>query len=271
MAGPTSATRTSSSPWAAIPLRTTRSGSVSSWKRDGTGTQAGLGRSTIQSHGGGRGSLRPDPRRHRHRVSRRADQLRPDPQPVSRRIRPPVHQRAVPGLGAMPSTRSAACSPDGTTRRRRTRTSRAGITSSTSRGSRRIDPTLAHPRSVFQVMKRFYSRYTPDTVSNICGCSADDFVKAADLITSTHTPDRVGDHVCARLDAPQPLGAADSRRGDAAAAARQHRAARRRAQRAPRSPTSRAAPTAAWRITTCPATSPSRRPIRSRWPRSSAR
>src|SRR5688572_9762819 len=41
-------------------------------------------------------------------------------------------------------------------------------------------------------MKRFYSRYTPDTVSNICGCSADDFVKAADLITSTHTPDRVG-------------------------------------------------------------------------------
>ena len=29
-------------------------------------------------------------------------------------------------------------------------------------------------------------------MSNICGCSADDFVKAADLITSTHTPDRVG-------------------------------------------------------------------------------
>ena len=39
-----------------------------------------------------------------------------------------------------PSTRSAACSPDGTTRRRRTRTSRAGITSSTSRGSRRSIP-----------------------------------------------------------------------------------------------------------------------------------
>ena len=59
-------------------------------------------------------------------------------------------------------------------------------------GFAKVDPTLAHPRSVFQVMKRFYSRYTPDTVSNICGCSADDFVKAADLITSTHTPDRVG-------------------------------------------------------------------------------
>jgi formate dehydrogenase major subunit len=59
-------------------------------------------------------------------------------------------------------------------------------------GFAKVDPTLAHPRSVFQVMKHFYSRYTPDTVSNICGCSADDFVKAADLITSTHTPDRVG-------------------------------------------------------------------------------
>jgi formate dehydrogenase major subunit len=59
-------------------------------------------------------------------------------------------------------------------------------------GFAKVDPELAHPRSVFQVMKRFYSRYTPDTVSNICGCSADDFVKAADLITSTHTPDRVG-------------------------------------------------------------------------------
>ena len=59
-------------------------------------------------------------------------------------------------------------------------------------GFAKADPTLAHPRSVFQVMKRFYSRYTPETVSTICGCSPDDFVKAADLITSTHTPDRVG-------------------------------------------------------------------------------
>ena len=59
-------------------------------------------------------------------------------------------------------------------------------------GFAKVDPTLAHPRTVFQVMKRFYSRYTPETVSNICGCNADDFVKTADLITSTHTPDRVG-------------------------------------------------------------------------------
>jgi formate dehydrogenase major subunit len=55
-----------------------------------------------------------------------------------------------------------------------------------------VDATLEHPRSVFQVMKRFYSRYTPEMVSTICGCSPDDFVATAELITSTHTPDSVG-------------------------------------------------------------------------------
>jgi formate dehydrogenase-N alpha subunit len=60
------------------------------------------------------------------------------------------------------------------------------------KGFARTDPTLAHPRTVFQVMKRFYARYTPEMVSSICGCSPEDFLKAADLITSTGTPDRAG-------------------------------------------------------------------------------
>ena len=58
-------------------------------------------------------------------------------------------------------------------------------------GFAKADPTLAHPRSVFQVMKRFYSRYTPEMVATICGCSADDFVKAhleiGNLPTTTNT------------------------------------------------------------------------------------
>jgi formate dehydrogenase major subunit len=60
------------------------------------------------------------------------------------------------------------------------------------RGFARTDPSMQHPRSVFQVMKTFYSRYTPEAVANICGCTAEDFVKAAELITSTHTADRAG-------------------------------------------------------------------------------
>jgi formate dehydrogenase major subunit len=59
-------------------------------------------------------------------------------------------------------------------------------------GFARVDPTLEHPRSVFQVMKRFYARYTPEMVANICGCTAQDFERAAELITSTHTADRAG-------------------------------------------------------------------------------
>ncbi len=39
-------------------------------------------------------------------------------------------------------------------------------------GFAKVDATLEHPRSVFQVMKRFYARYTPEMVSTICGCSA---------------------------------------------------------------------------------------------------
>jgi formate dehydrogenase major subunit len=60
------------------------------------------------------------------------------------------------------------------------------------KGFARTDPTLEHPRSVFQSMKAFYERYTPETVSNICGCRADEFLKAAELITSTYTADRAG-------------------------------------------------------------------------------
>jgi formate dehydrogenase major subunit len=60
------------------------------------------------------------------------------------------------------------------------------------KGFARVDPELTHPRSVFQVMKRFYARYTPEMVAAICGCHADDFLAVAELVTSTYTPDRVG-------------------------------------------------------------------------------
>jgi formate dehydrogenase major subunit len=60
------------------------------------------------------------------------------------------------------------------------------------RGFAKTDPTLQHPRSVFQAMKTFYARYTPEMVSTICGCSAEAFNAAAEMITSTCTADRAG-------------------------------------------------------------------------------
>lgn len=47
-----------------------------------------------------------------------------------------------------------------------------------------FDSTLQHPRSVFQLLKKHYSRYTPEMVERITGIPKDQFLKAADLFTS---------------------------------------------------------------------------------------
>ena len=60
------------------------------------------------------------------------------------------------------------------------------------KGFAKVDPTMQNPRCVFQIMKKFYARYTPEMVSSICGCKPEDFVKSAELITSTYPPDKVG-------------------------------------------------------------------------------
>jgi formate dehydrogenase major subunit len=59
-------------------------------------------------------------------------------------------------------------------------------------GYARVDTTLEDPRSVYQLMKRHYSRYTPEMVANICGCAKEQFLKAAEIISSTYLPDKAG-------------------------------------------------------------------------------
>jgi len=46
------------------------------------------------------------------------------------------------------------------------------------------DLTLQHPRCVFQLLKKQYSRYTPEMVERITGIPKNQFLKAADLFTS---------------------------------------------------------------------------------------
>lgn len=43
----------------------------------------------------------------------------------------------------------------------------------------RSDPTLQHPRCVFQVLKRHYARYTAEMVSQVCGCTTEHFLGVA--------------------------------------------------------------------------------------------
>ncbi|BAS27656.1 formate dehydrogenase [Limnochorda pilosa] len=59
-------------------------------------------------------------------------------------------------------------------------------------GFARRDPTLQDPRSVFQILKAHYARYTPEVVADICGCSREEFLKVADVVCSTGRADRVG-------------------------------------------------------------------------------
>jgi len=54
------------------------------------------------------------------------------------------------------------------------------------------DMTLEHPRSVFQLLKKHYSRYTPEMVAKIAGCSEEDFLEMAKIVCSTGRADRVG-------------------------------------------------------------------------------
>jgi len=46
------------------------------------------------------------------------------------------------------------------------------------------DTTLEHPRCVYQLLKKQYSRYTPEMVERITGIPKDQFLKAADMFTS---------------------------------------------------------------------------------------
>ncbi|GAA4752878.1 molybdopterin-dependent oxidoreductase [Gordonia alkaliphila] len=54
------------------------------------------------------------------------------------------------------------------------------------------DETLTHPRSVFQVLKRHYARYTPEMVSQMCGVSAEDFAYLANSLTENSGRERTG-------------------------------------------------------------------------------
>ena len=52
------------------------------------------------------------------------------------------------------------------------------------------DPSLQHPRCVFQLLKRHYRRYTPELVAELCGCTAEEFVSVAEALCSNSGRER---------------------------------------------------------------------------------
>jgi formate dehydrogenase major subunit len=59
------------------------------------------------------------------------------------------------------------------------------------------DPTLEHPRCVYQVLKRHFARYTPEMVADVCGVPADRFLAVAEALTSNSGRERTSAFVYA--------------------------------------------------------------------------
>jgi formate dehydrogenase major subunit len=58
-------------------------------------------------------------------------------------------------------------------------------------GYARTDPTLQDPRTVFQLLKKHYARYTPEVVESITGIPHDQFLEVARLVGEMGRPDKV--------------------------------------------------------------------------------
>jgi formate dehydrogenase major subunit len=52
------------------------------------------------------------------------------------------------------------------------------------------DPTLQHPRCVYQILKRHFARYTPEIVEAICGIPKEQFLRVCTAWTSNSGRDR---------------------------------------------------------------------------------
>jgi formate dehydrogenase major subunit len=54
------------------------------------------------------------------------------------------------------------------------------------------DPTLEHPRCVYQILKRHFARYTPEMVERYCGVRKERFLEIADAYCSASGPEKTG-------------------------------------------------------------------------------
>jgi formate dehydrogenase major subunit len=54
----------------------------------------------------------------------------------------------------------------------------------------KADPSLAHPRCVYRLMKQHYARYTPEMVARVCGTPQAKFLQICEMMASTATPTR---------------------------------------------------------------------------------
>ena len=76
------------------------------------------------------------------------------------------------------------------TAHRETTTGEPGPERSKHRKPARTDPTLQHPRCVFQVLRRHFARYTPEMVEEVCGVPRALFLRVAETICANSGRER---------------------------------------------------------------------------------
>lgn len=59
-------------------------------------------------------------------------------------------------------------------------------------GEHKNDPSLQHPRCVFQVLKKHFARYTPELVECSCGIPSEKFLQMAEVYTSASGTEKTG-------------------------------------------------------------------------------
>jgi len=74
---------------------------------------------------------------------------------------------------------------------------RADLTDAPSSAGPPRDPTLTHPRCVMQILRRHYARYTPEMVSEVCGCSKEEVEQVAELLCANSGRERTSSIVYA--------------------------------------------------------------------------
>ncbi len=73
------------------------------------------------------------------------------------------------------------------------------------------DPTLQDPNCVYQIMRKHYSRYTLDTVCNVCGMNKEALEQVYEIYTSTGTADKAGTILYALGQTQHSIGAGNTR------------------------------------------------------------
>jgi formate dehydrogenase major subunit len=97
--------------------------------------------------------------------------------------------RPATGQRSPPETRGPAGGPRGQVQQA-ARGEAHGSGGAEAHAAPETDPTLQHPRCVFQVLKRHFARYTPELVAEVAGVPADAFRRVCELITENSGPDR---------------------------------------------------------------------------------